>query len=62
MAGTATMGKVVDSELRVKDVKRLRVVDAIIFPSLVAGYTLQTVYAVAESAADLVITAQRGKA
>ena len=59
-AGTAAMGKVLDSELRVKGVKRLRVVDASIFPSPVAGYTQQTVYAVAESAADLIIQSAAG--
>jgi choline dehydrogenase-like flavoprotein len=58
-AGTAAMGKVVDSKLLVNGVRGLRIVDASVFPSPVAGYTQQTVYAVAESAADLVITAHK---
>ena len=53
-AGTAAMGKVVDSELNVIGVRGLRVVDASAFPSPVSGYTQTTVYALAESAADLI--------
>ena len=58
-AGTAEMGKVVDSERRVKRVKGLRLVDASVFPSPAAGYKQQTFTAVAESAADLVVAAHK---
>ena len=37
-AGTADMGEVVDTELRVKDVQGLRVVDASILPLPLAGH------------------------
>lgn len=42
------LGGVVDSNLRVYGVKGLRIVDASIFPMVVAGHTSSTVYAVAE--------------
>ncbi|KAK4236597.1 hypothetical protein C8A03DRAFT_35497 [Achaetomium macrosporum] len=58
-AGTCAMlprelGGVVDEELRVYGVTGLRVVDASIMPTLPGGNTCQTVYAVAEKAADLI--------
>ncbi|KAK4183563.1 putative GMC oxidoreductase [Podospora australis] len=58
-AGTCAMmprelGGVVDEELKVYGVKNLRVVDASIFPTLPGANTCQTVYAVAEKAADLI--------
>lgn len=56
-AGTAAMGKVVDTTLRVKGVKRLRVVDASILPLPLAGHYQCPVYAMAELAADLVLAA-----
>ncbi len=52
-AGTCAMlprelGGVVDEELKVYGVKKLRIVDASIMPTLPGGNTCQTVYAVAE--------------
>lgn len=52
--GTCTMGEVVDEQLRVKGVNRLRVIDASVFPGHVSGNIMSTTYAVAEKGADLV--------
>ena len=43
-AGTAAMGKVVDSNLRVKGVSGLRVADANVFPVAVGGHPQATLY------------------
>ena len=56
-AGTAAMGKVVDTTLRVKGVEKLRVVDASILPLPLAGHYQYPVYAIAELAADIILAA-----
>jgi choline dehydrogenase-like flavoprotein len=48
------MGAALDSHLRVKGVKGLRVADASIFPNNVSGNICSSVYSVAEKAADLI--------
>jgi choline dehydrogenase len=56
--GTAKMGNgsdaVVDDQLRVIGVDGLRVIDASIFPTALAGHPCAPVIAVAERAADLI--------
>jgi len=52
--GSCAMGDVLDSKLKVKGAKGLRVVDASVFPNNVSGNICSSVYAVAEKAADLI--------
>ena len=53
-AGTASMGSVVDTECRVYGVGGLRVVDASILPLSVTAHLQAPLYAIAESAAELI--------
>jgi len=53
--GTCRMGDVVDASLRVKGIDALRVVDASVIPTVIAGNSHIPVTAVAERAADLIL-------
>ncbi|KAL9057348.1 MAG: hypothetical protein Q9162_002422 [Coniocarpon cinnabarinum] len=59
-AGTASMGKVVDSDLNVYGVKGLKVIDASVIPVPLAAHYQCCVYALAEQAADIVAAEAQG--
>lgn len=53
-AGSAAMGKVVDTGLKVFGVDRLRVVDASVLPCPIGAHYQVVTYAIAEQAAELI--------
>ncbi len=53
--GTAAMGSVVDAELRVNGINRLRIADAAIMPSITSGNTNAPVMMIAEKAAAIIL-------
>jgi len=57
--GTCKMGSdaaaVVDDQLRVHGVERLRVVDASIMPTIISGNTNATAIMIGEKAADMIV-------
>ncbi|OXA50686.1 Glucose dehydrogenase [FAD, quinone] [Folsomia candida] len=53
--GTAAMGAVVDSDLKVRGTRGLRVIDASIMPTIVSVPTLATTIMIAEKGADFIL-------
>jgi choline dehydrogenase-like flavoprotein len=53
-AGTCALGSVLDTELHVKRVQGLRIVDASVFPAPVGGHPQATLYGLAERAAAMI--------
>ena len=53
--GTAAMGSVLDSKLRVVGVRGLRVADASVMPRIVGGNTNAPTIMIGEKAADFII-------
>ena len=54
--GTCSMGKVVNSQLKVFGVENLRVADASIMPEIVSGNPNAAVMMIAEKASDMIRT------
>jgi choline dehydrogenase-like flavoprotein len=59
-AGTCRIGDVVDTNLKVLGLDGLRVVDASVIPTVIAGNCNVPINAIAERAADLIIGVQHG--
>ena len=60
-AGSAAMGKVVDTDLRVYGTERLRVADASVLPVPVSAGLQPTLYGIAERTAELILQTLRGE-
>ncbi|KAL6786611.1 GMC oxidoreductase [Trichoderma sp. SZMC 28012] len=52
--GTAAMGKVVDTNLKVKGINKLRIVDTSVFPVVITAHLQVATYATAYQAADII--------
>ena len=59
---TCPIGSVVDSDFRVLGTKRLRVVDASVFPRIPGFFIASAVYMIAEKAADVIAAAAKREA
>lgn len=57
--GTAAMGEVVGSDLRVRGIDGLRVIDASVMPTITSGNTNAPTVMIAEKGADMVLKAAR---
>ena len=53
------MGKMVDTHLRVKGVKGLRVADASVLPIAIGGYPQATLYGIAEKAPEIILQGEQ---
>lgn len=56
--GSAAMGSVVDTNLQVKGVDNLRIVDTSIFPVVITAHLQVAAYAAAEQAAEIIFSAR----
>lgn len=54
-SGTCAMGKVVDTECKVRGVQGLRVVDASVIPFAIGAHYQAIVYAIAERVSDMIL-------
>ncbi|KAI1748215.1 hypothetical protein F4782DRAFT_518115 [Xylaria castorea] len=58
--GTLTMGTAVDSDLRMRGVSDLRIVDTSVFPVVITGHLQVATYAMAEQATRIIYHSRLG--